>query len=71
MEFSAEALERLMVKEGMNRSRLANRLGVSKATVTRVLNKNFQPSVRFLSALKNVFPEVSLEYFFKNSVARW
>lgn len=64
MKFNPNNLQRLMKKENINRSQLAERLGVSRATITRLLNGQFQPSAKMLSALKKEFPEISLDYFF-------
>lgn len=69
MKFNPNNLKRLMKKENINRSQLAERLGVSRATITRLLNSQFQPSTKMLSALKEKFPEISLDYFFTESVA--
>ena len=69
MKFDPTTMERIMKREGLNRSKMAGRLGVSRSTVTRLLNGNVQPSVKLLSAIKQQFPEVSLEYFFREDGA--
>lgn len=69
MRFSKEAVRRIMQKEGINQSQLSAMLGMSRATVSRALSGKYQPSVKFLSALKRAFPEINLEYFFKDTVA--
>ena len=67
--FAPSALIKVMQDRDMNRTELANKLGVSRATVTRVLNGNFRPSAEFLAALKDSFPEISLDYFFREGGA--
>jgi transcriptional regulator with XRE-family HTH domain len=63
-------LERLMKKEKLDKSKLARRLGLNRATIIRAMSGECQPSPKFLSALKTEFPEYNLEYFFDLSVPR-
>ncbi len=63
--FNREALEKLMAQRNLNKKQLAERIGVSRATVTRILQGEFQPSSKFLMLLKQKFPEVSLDFFYK------
>jgi transcriptional regulator with XRE-family HTH domain len=71
IKLNIDNLKRLMEREGLTQTDLAQKLGVSRACVNRHINSsNNYPSARFISAIKEVFPEYSFDYFFTLSVTK-
>lgn len=64
VEFSVEALRKLMQKEDLKPAGLARRINVSRACISRILNGQRKPSIKVIEALKQEFPKYSLDNYF-------
>lgn len=58
-----------MEEEGLTQADLARAMGVSRASVSRVLGGLRSPSSRFVALLKIAFPKRALDTFFEFSDA--
>ncbi len=63
--FSPTRLRAALQKSGMNQAELAGKMGVSKASLSRILRGLRSPNSRFVAALKRAFPHLPMEYFFE------
>lgn len=61
MEFS-ERIERIMRHYGLNSKELADKCGVQRTAINHILNGRNRPSVGFLSALSESFPELNTRW---------
>lgn len=64
IKFDTDALQDLITDNNLNESKLAKKIGVSRACVNRILKKTRNPSLKFLTGLKEAFPQYNLEEFF-------
>lgn len=64
--FNVLALRQAMNEQHMSEAALARTIGVSRACINRIINRQRQPSTKVVSGLKTAFPEKSLDYFFHN-----
>ena len=65
IELKIDNLKALMTKEELTQAKLARKLGLSRACVNRHLKSvHKHPSAKFISAIREVFPEYSFDYFF-------
>ena len=69
MDINIEAVVRIMEKENLNKSGFARRIGVHRATISRVF-KNKKAHDKVIAGIKREFPEYSLDYFYGLSVAQ-
>lgn len=63
--FSPDRLLRIMGEEGMSQAQLARKMGVSKASLSRIVRGQRSPGSRFIAALKAAFPDKPMESFFE------
>lgn len=68
VKVNERAFAELMKEQSLTGAKLARRLGVSRACVSRILRGQRQPGSKFLSSFKTAFPQHSLEYFFTFNV---
>lgn len=61
MEFS-ERIEGIMRHYGLNSKELADKCGVQRTAINHILNGRNRPSVGFLSALSESFPELNTRW---------
>jgi plasmid maintenance system antidote protein VapI len=67
--FNTEQFGEFMRANDLTQEGLADRLGVSRNCVHRILHGSRKPSSDFLGKLKQQFPGVDLDLFFSSSVA--
>lgn len=58
------AIKKIMSANNFTQLGLANELGMSRATVNRVLNNTKKPGGKFMSAFKRRFPRENLDKIF-------
>ncbi|MGI6631695.1 MAG: helix-turn-helix domain-containing protein [Bacillota bacterium] len=63
--FSPSRLRTALRASGMTQAELARKMGVSKASLSRIIRGLRSPNSRFIAALKLGFPELPMEYFFE------
>ena len=63
-EFSPRELRNALDEAGLTQAELADRMGISKASLSRVLRGQRSPGSKFIAALKAAFPEKPMESFF-------
>lgn len=63
-QFQPAKLEMLLNERGLNQNRLAKMLGVSRATISRIMRGLYKPRADVLAALKKAFPDIPLDYYF-------
>ncbi len=68
-QFDPQKLRTLINTQGMSQADLSRRLGVSRASVSRILRGKRKPGSDFIAALKTAFPNTPLDYFFSPGVA--
>lgn len=60
-----------MDQAGLTQAETARRMGVSRASLSRILRGLRSPNSNFIAALKSVFPDKPMEHFFDlGTVAR-
>ncbi len=64
LKFSPERLRRTLDQAGMTQAELAKKMGVSRASLSRVLRGLRSPGSKFIAALKAAFPDKQMEHFF-------
>lgn len=64
MNLNKDAIIDILEKENWNFSKFALELGISRATVSRVMNGQRSPSGVFISAFKKRFPKKSIDKYF-------
>lgn len=62
--FSPGRLREAMDRAGLTQAQLARLMGVSKASLSRILRGLRSPNSNFVAALKAVFPDEPMEGFF-------
>ncbi|MEX0974298.1 MAG: helix-turn-helix transcriptional regulator [Bacillota bacterium] len=62
--FSPERLRRALDESEMTQARLARKMGISRASLSRVLRGLRSPGSKFIAALKTAFPDKQMESFF-------
>lgn len=63
--FSPSRLRKALLESGMSQAQLARKIGVSKASLSRIIRGLRSPNSRFIAALKLGFPKLPMEYFFE------
>jgi DNA-binding XRE family transcriptional regulator len=67
--FSPKRLRGVMEEAALSQAELARRMGVSRASLSRILRGLRCPSSKFIGALKTAFPDKPMECFFEISSA--
>lgn len=61
----SKRIEEVFKKSDMNLQLFANRIGVSKASISHVFNGRNRPSLDLIKKINLVFPQYSLEWLIK------
>jgi DNA-binding XRE family transcriptional regulator len=67
-ELNIDAIKALQKKYEMSEAELARKAGVSRSCVNRILKGTRKPSFKFISGLKQAFPQYPMENFFQPQV---
>lgn len=70
ISINKESFNKLLGKENLKVSQFANKLGISRTQVWRVLNFKCNPGTEFIARFKQAYPKEKFEeYFFIDGVA--
>lgn len=69
-QFDPKKLKHLLSVKNLSQAELSRRLNVSRSSVSRILRGERKPGSDFIAALNSAFPDIPLEYFFSQSVAK-
>ncbi|MDD2247680.1 MAG: helix-turn-helix transcriptional regulator [Syntrophomonas sp.] len=64
MEANIIALNQLMVDKKLSQAQLADKIGVSRSCISRIMSGQRTPSSYVMAGFKKAFPEYSLDYYF-------
>ncbi len=73
MRLNTKFIKKLMSEKNWSEYKLAEKAGLSQATVSRILNGKRGIGMKTFTSLKKAFPEVAMKdlYFFDENVTDW
>lgn len=73
MRLNTEFIKKLMAEKSWSEHKLAEKSGLSQATVSRILSGKRGIGMKTFTSLKKALPEVAMKdlYFFDEDVTEW